>query len=111
MSNENISKKDMLKEEFIIRKTNLNDIFIISRIKDNYFNATKFCEDCGTKFTDWLKLDDTKQIMMLVKMKTKIPVSKLVQRDNDYWVHPELAIQVAQWISRKFYYTSLYEDL
>jgi hypothetical protein len=88
----------------------LNNVIIISRIEDNYINATQLCQAGGKKFNHWYSLDSTKEIINELASETRIPVSQLVDikkgNSNDFnqgsWIHPDLAIQLAQWISSKF---------
>jgi hypothetical protein len=82
----------------------LNDIIITSRSEDNYINATQLCQAGCKKFNDWYRLNTTKQLINHVKSETEIPVSQLIdiKKRKGSWIHPDLAIQLAQWISPKF---------
>ena len=135
----------------------LNNVVIISRVEDNYINATQLCQAGGKKFNDWYRLETTKELInelasdvgisvsqSLITNKNEtapkavipvlgayslieinkcydknettndagIPVSltysliEINKGGNKYnqetWVHPQLAIQLAQWISPKF---------
>ena len=88
----------------------LNNIVIISRIDDNFINATQLCQAGNKLFDDWYCLNNTKQLINEVESNTGIHVSLLVDIKNDNssefnqgtWIHPELALQLAQWISPIF---------
>lgn len=88
----------------------LNNIQIISRTSDNYINATQLCNAGKKKFNHWYSLDTTKELINELESDTGIPVSQLVdiKKGNTFkfnqgsWVHPDLAIQIAQWISPHF---------
>ena len=87
----------------------LNDIVISSRYEDNYVNATQLCQAGNKKFNDWFRLDIVKELINVLESETGIPASELLDiiKGGDYtkqgsWVHPDLAIQLAQWISPKF---------
>ena len=88
----------------------LNSIVITSRIEDNYINATQLCQAGGKKFNHWYSLDNTKQLINELASDTGIPVSLLIDikkgNSNEFnqgtWIHPDLAIQLAQWLSPKF---------
>jgi hypothetical protein len=157
----------------------LNNIVILSRKEDNYINATQLCKAGNKKFSHWISLDTTKELINeltndiciktsqinnisnssnyfikksyaiadagipasascdIVKIKSDIfntgimvlnksntvpdagfPVSatcniynvELVQinkggnkkNNQNTWIHPDLAIQLAQWLSPKF---------
>ena len=96
----------------------LNNIVITSRSDDNFINATQLCQAGGKQFNDWYRLNTTKQLINEFGTKAGIPaldsqnntiknLLKLVDinKDGSYigtWIHPELAIQLAQWLSPKF---------
>ena len=100
----------------------LNDIVIISRTEDNYINATQLCQAGDKKFNDWFRLDTTKQLISILEAEAGNPVSGLIntlvtdmgipisalidikkggnnKHNQGSWIHPDLAIQLAQWIS------------
>jgi len=109
-----ISNETQIKMSTLI----LNNIIIISRNKDNYINATQLCLAGNKDFNDWFCLNSTKQLINEVMNETHIDISLLVDVkkesnnnitqlheiiDTDSWIHPNLAIYLAQWISPKFY--------
>jgi hypothetical protein len=98
----------------------LNNVIITSRSSDNYINATQLCKAGDKRFNDWFYLDSTKQLInelindintdiSSIQSDTGNPVSQFVdiKKSNnnlfqqDTWIHPDLAIQLAQWISPK----------
>ncbi len=107
---DNINKSNVLvKEEppnFIF-----NEHVILYRKPDKYINATQLCQASGKKINDWLKLVNTKKIIIeLHKNNNKdnknnfeltLDIQKqYVEKYNEnIWIHPDLAIQLAQWIS------------
>ena len=88
----------------------INDIVITSRIEDNYVNATQLCQAGNKKFNDWFRLDTTKELINVLESETGIPASQLIdiKKGNSEkfiqgsWVHPDLSIQLAQWLSATF---------
>jgi hypothetical protein len=88
----------------------IDNIIIFSRNEDKYINATQLCNAGNKNFNDWFSLDSTKQIINELEYDEEIPVLQLIDTnknntcnlENDYWIHPDLAIQLAQWISPKF---------
>ena len=89
------------------------DIVIVSRCEDNYINATQLCQADGKRFNHWYSLDTTKQLINEAATEAGIPASGAVslieinkggfEKNNQItWIHPDLAIQLAQWISPKF---------
>jgi hypothetical protein len=84
---------------------NLNNVFIVSRLEDNFINATQLCHAGQINFNTWYSLDTTKELINIAANDVGIPASQLVdikKDNNDLWIHPDLAIQLAQWISPFF---------
>lgn len=87
----------------------INGLLVYSRPEDGYVNATQLCKAGGKRIDNWKRLDNTREIitelcrslnteernLMIIK---KGGLSKL----QGTWIHPDLAIQLAQWISPKF---------
>jgi KilA-N domain len=79
-------------------------------IPANYVNATQMCKACGKQFNDYSRLETTKAYWNGLSAETGIPVSGLVisiKGGNDKqvqgtWVNPEIAIDLAQWVSVEF---------
>jgi len=95
----------------------LNDITIIARPSDGYINATQLCKAGNKEFSNWYKLSGTKELIIelekqLSKSDLLIPRSDFIKlvdikkggelNNQGSWVHPDLAIQLAQWISPIF---------
>ncbi len=88
----------------------LNDVVVISRSDDNYINATQLCQAGDKLFADWFHLNTTKQLLNDAESDIGIPISQLIDTKNENsnefqqetWIHPDLAIQLAQWISPQF---------
>ena len=129
--NNNISHDEKKYELTNNNSTNLifNNQVIMYRESDKYINATQLCKAGNKKFNDWFRLDSTKElinqleknlnilnykIIDLTKSKTTSeainPASQLVESkkgnslnfEQGTWIHPDLAIQLAQWINPKF---------
>lgn len=86
----------------------LNNIEIISR-NDGYINVSQLCKTGGKEFKHWYYLDSTKQLITQLEIDTDLPEQTLIdinkggnnKNDQHTWIHPDLAIQLAQWISPK----------
>jgi len=89
----------------------LNGITIESR-EDGMINATKICKAGGKEFSNWYKLASTKELIKELEIQLKnsdlhIPRSQLIDIkkgnsslfEQGTWIHPDLAVQLAQWIS------------
>jgi hypothetical protein len=87
----------------------LNGIVISSR-EDGFVNATQMCKAGGKLFGHWKPLESTKALIKALESDIGIPASQLVdvRKGNSSkfsqgsWVHPDLAVQLAQWISPVF---------
>lgn len=82
---------------------------INQRLMDGYINATALCKACKKDFYDYSRLKSTKEFIDELSSETEIPVSALIQtvkggtpQFQGTWVHPQVAINLAQWASPKF---------
>lgn len=109
----------------------LNKITIQTRESDNFINATELCKAGGKQFNDWYKLDGTKEFIRVLAetLKQEMGDTIIFASENqslDYkvesqevilvdikkgnsskfaqgsWIHPDLAVYLAQWISPTF---------
>jgi hypothetical protein len=82
---------------------------VVLRQKDGYINATAMCKAAGKKFNDYSRLGTTREFLRELSAETGIPATELVQTLTGgtpalqgTWVHPQVAINLAQWCSSKF---------
>ena len=84
---------------------------LVCQRKDNgYINATALCKACDRKIATYLRADSTKEFLNALSLEVQICTSNLtitVQGRGDKiqqgtWVHPYVAINLAQWASPKF---------
>jgi KilA-N domain. len=82
---------------------------IYQRPTDGYINATAMCKAAGKRWNDYSVLNTTKPFLEALSAETGIPVSGLAhsQKGGDVrlqgtWVHPQVAINLAQWCSPAF---------
>jgi len=89
----------------------LKDIVIESRASDNFVNATQLCKAGGKFFKDWYKLESTKNLINElhkdITFNGSIDPLTLVDKKvggnhSGTWIHPDLAVPLAQWISPAF---------
>lgn len=76
---------------------------------DGYFNATELCQAAGKLFADYSRLSTTKAYLRELSLDMGIPITELIQQvrggfpqHQGTWVHPRVAIHLAQWLSAKF---------
>lgn len=80
------------------------------RASDGYVNATAMCNAVGKLFADYRRLKSTEEFLCELGSDMGIPISQLVlsfkgnssQYQQGTWVHPDVAINLAQWLSPKF---------
>lgn len=82
---------------------------VYQRPADGYINATAMCQAAGKRFHDYVRLGTSTDYLAALSTETGIPVSTLVQiiKGGDVqvqgtWVHPHVAIHLAQWCSAEF---------
>lgn len=82
---------------------------IEQRLMDGYINATALCKACGKNFADYKRLKATSEFLSELSSDMGIPISALIQtisggtpQFQGTWVHPQVAINLAQWASPKF---------
>lgn len=82
---------------------------IYQRVKDGYVNATAMCKAADKQINDYARLKTTQPFLAELSSETGIPVSELVQSIKGgiptmqgTWVHPQVAINLAQWLSPQF---------
>ena len=89
---------------------NLDNNLVCQRKDNGYINATALCKACDKRIFDYFRLDTTTAFLVELSLETGIPVSNLkitllgradkIQQGT--WVHPYVAINLAQWASPKF---------
>ena len=82
---------------------------IPQRMADGYVNATAMCKSVGKLFADYFRTKSTKDFLSELSIDMGIPISQLVVSfkggkfyEQGTWVHPDVAIHLAQWCSPKF---------
>ena len=108
INNELVENNNELENKPI--KLILNNQVIQFRETDNYINATQLCKAGGKNFGLWYSLDGTKELISTLASDIGIPISLLIDskkgNSTNYiqgtWIHPDLAIQLAQWINPQF---------
>lgn len=86
---------------------------IQQRVSDGYINATAMCKAAGKRWNDYFRLDSTGEFLHELSATTGIPALEqnqgLVQtkqgspeNGGGTWVHPQVAIHLAQWLSAVF---------
>ncbi|MGC4402980.1 KilA-N domain-containing protein [Methyloversatilis sp. MC4-4] len=86
----------------------VNDQVVEQRADDGYINATALCHLAGKRWYNYVRNESTGKFLRALEARTRIRVSELVQELRDSsgiastWVHPKVAIHLAQWLSEDF---------
>lgn len=81
---------------------------ILQRPEDGYMNATAMCQATVKQFADYNRLSATTAFLTALSTDMGIPISELIQTvrggngQQGTWVHPHVAIHLAQWLSPEF---------
>jgi len=82
---------------------------INQRVTDGYVNATAMCKAAGKRMNHYNDLATTKPFLEELSAVTGIPATRLVisisggiPHLQGTWVHPQVAIHLAQWLSPRF---------
>ena len=91
----------------IVRK--VENRVVEQRATDGYINATAMCKAAGRPWNRYWDTGPTQRFIQALSADTGIPVSELAQRLRGgipelqgTWVHPQVAIHLAQWLSPTF---------
>jgi len=76
------------------------------RITDGYANATAMCKANKKRWSDYRESDRCQLYLDALSQTTEIPVFDLIQSRQGHgggtWVHPQVAVDLARWISAPF---------
>lgn len=79
---------------------------ISRRIADGYVNATAMCKANKKRWSDYRESDRCQLYLDALSQTTEIPVFDLIQSRQGHgggtWVHPQVAVDLARWISAPF---------
>lgn len=124
LAKENISKSNSVQNN-LGGEITLNGISVLAR-EDGFINATAMCKAGKKEFKHWNALESTKELIKVLEesenAETRIPtdlsMSVGIRTDlsknlidiikngpnnkRGSWIHPDLAVQLAQWISPLF---------
>jgi cell division protein FtsB len=100
--------EDVVKKE--IQSLKLKDNYQLEyREDDGYINITNLCKAGGKHFKHWNSIDKTKQFLEVLSIEVEKTTSELIKRgsgsnheNSQTWAHPQVAVNIAQWISPKF---------
>ena len=86
----------------------LNGIPIISRKEDGYINLTSLCKAGNKEFNEWKRNKKTQAFLEVIISSPRILGNEIIRynsgsnNERSSWGHPQVAINLAQWISPEF---------
>jgi hypothetical protein len=98
------------KQEYKLTPLEIGQGFIIEhREEDGYINVTNLCKAGGKLFKNWKKTQKTKDFIQVLSRSVLNGTDLLIKTESGglnenrgTWVHPQVAINIAQWISPQF---------
>lgn len=85
---------------------------IRQRSSDGFINATAMCRTAGREWPEYRRLKSTNRFFDALSLDLGIPQAQLAvsnlgspggdRRNQGTWVHPQVAIDLAQWLSPEF---------
>ena len=78
------------------------------RDNDGFINITNLCKAGGKQFKHWNSIEKTKRFLDVLSATVKIHTVELLKQEQGgngerhNWAHPQVAINIAQWISPEF---------
>ena len=101
--------EELIDEPYELVPLELDNGYIIeSRDEDGYIDVTNLCTAGKKKFNDWNRLNKTNAFLKELSSSAGIPAVELIKQNSGgngerhTWVHPQVAINIAQWISPQF---------
>jgi KilA-N domain len=92
----------------LIQRKHANTL-ITQRAKDGYINATAMCKAANRPWSRYWDVKASKDFADALSSDLGIPISELIQSVSGgipemqgTWVHPQVAIHLAQWLSPQF---------
>ena len=96
-------------EEYKLTPLELGQGYTIEhREEDGFINVTNLCKAGKKLFKNWFRLDKTKAFLQVLSLYVHIIIDELIKyntgsnHERATWVHPQVAINIAQWISPTF---------
>jgi len=86
----------------------LNNIEITTRLTDGYINLTALCKAGNKEYFKWNENKKTKAFLQVLSSSLRIPMDELIKYESGSneqratWGHPQVAINISQWISPEF---------
>ena len=81
---------------------------LVYRPEDSYIDVTNLCKAGGKEYYTWKGLKRTRSFLQVLSSSLVVTIDELLKyqigsnSERKTWVHPQVAINIAQWISQEF---------
>jgi hypothetical protein len=106
---ENNNESSENEEEYKLTPLEIGQGYTIEhREEDGFINVTNLCKAGDKQFKHWFSLLKTKAFLRVLSSSVGIPTNELIKyntgsnSERSTWTHPQVAINIAQWISPTF---------
>ena len=107
-----MNELEITTNSLIVKQFDNNGVSVeVDFTSDAYFNATAVAKAFGKKPNDWLRQSDTMDYVgyvgaELALQQNQLVITKMGSPDagGGTWLHPELGVSFARWLSLKFAY-------
>jgi hypothetical protein len=104
---ETVEKEDFykLQDSSLVLKESYQ---LVYRPEDGYIDVTNLCKAGDKQYKHWKELKRTKAFLQVLSSSVVITTDELLKyqigsnSERKTWVHPQVAINIAQWISPEF---------
>jgi hypothetical protein len=107
--NEDEDESDSDSEEYKLTPFEIGNGYTIEhREEDGFINVTNLCKAGGKQFKHWKSIEKTKAFIRVLSSSVVHPTDELIKyntggnSERATWTHPQVAINIAQWISPSF---------
>jgi len=105
----NLANKLQLQNKYQQSELEIKGYNVKSRESDGYINITNLCKAGKRVFSTWMRSKKSQQFLSVLSSVVQICTTKLIDihqagdaKAQGTWVHPRVAINIAQWISPEF---------
>ena len=102
----NARNREYTRKETIIKGTDEKEYkLVLMQNEEGYVDGSQLCSDNNKRIQNWLPTQRTQKLLEKIAIRTGVSKKDLVKKekvDNKhriYWLHPQVALAVAKWIS------------
>ena len=95
-------------EEYKLQPLEVSNGYTIEHREDGFINVTNLFKASKKQFSDWNELDETSDFLDVLSLSIGLTPNELIKynicsnEERETWTHPQVSINIAQWISPTF---------